>query len=69
MKGIVDTCRICRAWNRPTPKSITTTRLSTQFNDIVQWDILFYKRIMLSHLLDEAIRWAAGSILKDKTPE
>ena len=37
------------------------------FNHIVQWDILFHRRIMISHLLDEAIRLSVGSILPDKT--
>ena len=56
---IVDTCRICRMWKRPTPKSVTTTRLAEKFNEAVQWGILFYKKAMLSHLLDEAVRWYA----------
>ena len=38
------------------------------FNHIVQWDNLFHNHIMTSHLLDETIRWAEASILKDKTP-
>ena len=32
-------------------------------------DILFHKKLMVSHLLDEAIRWTAGSILKGKSAE
>mgnify|MGYP002804101487 FL=1 len=40
---IVDTCRICRMWKRPTPKSATNTRLTEKFNAAVKWDILFYK--------------------------
>jgi len=63
---IVDTCRICRMWKRPTPKSVTTTRLAEKFNEAVQWDILFYKKLMLSHLLDEAIRWSAVSVIPQK---
>ena len=63
---IVDTCKICRMWKRPTPKAVTNTRLSTSFNDTVQWDILFYRKHMISHLLDEAVRWSAGSVLANK---
>ena len=69
VKDIVDTCRICRMWARPLPKSLTTVRLATDFNRIVQWDILFHRKLMVSHLLDEAIRWTAGSILKGKSAE
>ena len=56
VKEIVDTCRICRLWWRPTPKSMTNVRLAKAFNHIVQWDILFHRRIMISHCIDEAIR-------------
>ena len=62
VQDIVDTCKICRMWKRPTPKAATSTRLATSFNDIVQWDILFYKQYMISHLLDEAVRWSAASV-------
>ena len=27
---------------------------------------MFHKRIMVSHCIDEAIRWSAGSILPDR---
>ena len=47
---------------------MTTVRMARDFNHIVQWDILFHRRIMISHLLDEAIRLSVGSILQDKTP-
>ena len=56
-------------WAKPTPKSLTTVRLAQDFNQVVQWDILFHKKVMISHLLDEAIRWSAGSILQGKTAE
>ena len=35
----------------------------------MEWDILFYKKILLSHILDAATRWAVASVIKDKTPE
>ena len=38
---IVDTCRVCRAYKRPGPANATTARLTTQFNDVVQHDLLF----------------------------
>lgn len=63
---IVSTCRVCRMWKRSTPKSTTNTRFAEKFNGIVQWDILFYKKMMMSHFGDEAIRWSAASILPSK---
>ena len=66
VKEIVDTCRICRLWWRPTPKSMTNVRLAKAFNQVIQWDILYHRRIMISHCIDEAIPWSAGSILPDR---
>ena len=51
---------------RPTPKSITSTKLATASNEVVQWDILFHMRLMISHLMDECILWAAGSVIASK---
>lgn len=56
-------------WAKPLPKSLTNVRLATDFNQVVQWDILFHRKFMVCHLLVEAIRWTAGSILKGKTAE
>ena len=41
-------------------------RLAHDFNQVVQWDILFHLKVMISHFLDEAIRWTAGSLLKGR---
>ena len=56
-------------WARPSPKSLTTVRLAHDFNQVVQWDILFHRKQMVSHLLDEAIRWTVGSLLKGRKAE
>eukprot|EP00973_Karenia_brevis_P069784 9701893-Karenia_brevis.AAC.1 len=53
-------------WTRPGPRSMTTTRLVTGFNEIVQWAILFREGVMIAHCIDEAIRWSAGSVLPKK---
>jgi len=66
VKEIVDTCCICRMWQKPRPKAVATTRLSTAFNEIVQWDILFHKKVMVSHLIDEAIWWTTTAVLADR---
>ena len=50
VKEILDTCMICRMWARPLPKPLTTARLATDFNPVVQWDILFHRKLMVSHL-------------------
>ena len=41
---IVDTCNICRKLQAPGNKSISTSRVVTDFNDVVQHDIMFIHR-------------------------
>ena len=63
---IVETCRTCRMWTRPTARSMTRVSLAQDFNQMVQWDILFYKDVMLSHMMDEATRWCSFVVLASK---
>jgi len=40
IKEIIETCRSCRVWARPSVKAISgSTRLASRFNEAVQWDI------------------------------
>ena len=54
---------------RPSPKARMTVRLVHDSNQVVQWGILFPRKIMTSHLLDEAIRWTVGSLLQGRKAE
>ena len=68
IKEVVETCRSCRMWARPRPRSVTaSSRLARSFNEIVQWDILFHRSIMISVLIDEAVRWTTASVLPSKS--
>ncbi|CAK0800860.1 unnamed protein product [Prorocentrum cordatum] len=67
VKEICDTCRVCRLWTRPGPKSMTISRLATGFNEMVQWDILYIGEQMVAHMIDEATRWTVLHILDRKT--
>ncbi|CAK0852886.1 unnamed protein product, partial [Prorocentrum cordatum] len=67
VKEICDTCRVCRLWARPGPKSMTVSRLATGFNEMVQWDILYIGEQMVAHMIDEATRWTVLHILDRKT--
>ena len=66
---IVDTCRICRAWSRPT-NSIASSRLVTAFNEEVEGDIVFVKfqgnSKSFLHLVDRATRWCATCEIADR---
>ena len=66
---IIDTCRQCRAYQRPGPHPKTTITLATDINDIVEADIMFYSDFMIWHMVDRADRWQAGVILPSKNAQ
>ena len=45
---------------------MTTLRLATRFNEMVQWDILFHRKSMISSLVDEATRWSVAAVIENK---
>ena len=49
--SIIDTCDICRHWQRPGPKSVASTRLAETFNKEVQMDLFFYKTHVVLHCI------------------
>ena len=64
--SIVDTCRVCRMWTRPTPHAVTTVRLNTQFNQCVQVDLLFWNSFVILHMCDCCIKFSAATIIPDR---
>ena len=75
--GIVDTCRICRTWTRAAPQVRTALRISIRFNQVVQYDLMFYadetgitvKDYILLHMIDECIRWSVVEEIPNKEPD
>ena len=47
---------------------MTSSRLSTAFNEVVQVDILFVHGKAMLHVCDEATRWTAVGAMKSKEP-
>eukprot|EP00969_Alexandrium_andersonii_P289246 12784917-Alexandrium_andersonii.AAC.1 len=41
----------------------SSLRVATPFNEIVQWGVLPRKQLVISHLIDEALRWTVASAL------
>eukprot|EP00435_Cladocopium_sp_Y103_P051132 s594_g15.t1 len=66
--SIIDTCDICRHWQRPGPKSVASTRLAETFNKEVQMDLLFYKTHVVLHCIDSCTRWTSVSLLPNREP-
>jgi hypothetical protein len=55
-------------WKRPTNKPIASLRLSSQFNQVIQLDLLFIEQMIVLHVIDECIRWSAGMAIASKKP-
>jgi hypothetical protein len=66
---VVDTCRECRAWQKPERKTVASIRMSTKFNEHVEMDLLFYKDFIVCHFIDRTSRWHATKEVKSKTAE
>ena len=68
VKGVVDTCRVCRLWKRPGDSAIASSRLSLEFNYMVQIDLLFWQDAIVLHMLDTCIKWSSAAIIAGKKP-
>ena len=66
---IVSTCEICRAWSRPGPRSMTSTRLPEKFNLEVEIDLLFVGTQVVLHMVDRCIRWTVAVELANRTTD
>ena len=70
--SIVDTCRICRTWAKPT-NSIASGRLVTSFNHEVEADIVYVRhqgeQHHFLHLVDRAVKWCATCEIPDRSTD
>ena len=72
--GVVQACNICRDWKKPGPKAVHSFRIVHEFNEEVQFGLLFYhsqlepKRGMLTvvHLCDCCTRFSRSGIVQSK---
>ena len=66
---VVDTCKACRQWRRPTARSVHSSRLTTRFNEAAQIDILFLEESMALVVIDEATRFTVAIPIADRSSE
>ena len=66
IKEVCDTCRECRAWQRPGNSTLPSVSLPGKFCEEGELDLMFYKRHIIFHILDRCIRLAAGQEIPDK---
>lgn len=66
---VVDTCRECRKWSRPANETIPALRMTTNFNEHVEADLMFYKEFVLFHMICCGTRWHAATVVRTKQEE
>ena len=69
LPDIVSTCSICRAWSKPGPKSITSTRLPERFNQEVETDLVFVGTYVILHTIDRCTRWSVAIAIPDRSTQ
>ena len=57
---VVGTCDICRNCARPGPRIITSSTISTRFNQEDQVDLLFLEDTVVVHMLDWTTRFTVA---------
>eukprot|EP00959_Pyramimonas_sp_CCMP1952_P176546 3689723-Pyramimonas_sp.AAC.1 len=68
IKGVRDTSRECRAWDKPGHAVIPSTALPGKSNEEVECDLMLYKQERnIFHTIDRCIRYATGMEMPDKT--
>jgi Reverse transcriptase (RNA-dependent DNA polymerase) len=65
--GVVSTCKVCRLWTRPRDHAQTSSRITNQFNERLQFDILFHSTHIIGVLVCEATRYTTAFLLPGKT--
>lgn len=60
--AIVDTCRICRMWARPSARNVASTRVLVQFNQIMQFDLAFFEEYVIVHMICCTIKFTVAEI-------
>ena len=69
IKPIVDTCRECRAWERPGTSTLPSVSMPSSFNQEVECDLFFYKKHIVFHIIDRCIRYSNGTDIPNKTKD
>ena len=68
---IVDTCRVCRRWARPSADAKASCRMIVGFNIEVEGDLMFYRHHGKQHivlvLVDRGVRWCATAPVSDRS--
>ena len=69
IKSVVDTCRECRAWQRPGKNVTTSVNLYENFNHTTESDLFFWKDFIAWHQICKCIRFSAATEITNKRKE
>ena len=69
VQPVVDTCTVCRTWQRRGEKPQATLSMTTEFNEGVQVDVLFLNDGTVVHIIGLFIKWAQGMFIATREPE
>ncbi len=66
IKEVCDTCRECRAWERPGNSTLPSVSLPGNWLDQEEMALMFYKKRTIFHIMDRCMRLAAGQEISDR---
>eukprot|EP00959_Pyramimonas_sp_CCMP1952_P034523 723844-Pyramimonas_sp.AAC.1 len=69
IKEVCDTCRECRAWERPGNSTLPSVSPPGNWLDEGEVDLMFYNKRIIFHIMDRCIRLTAGQEVPDKERE
>ena len=56
IKSVIDACPVCRTWQQPPLQPKVRTSLPERFNDLVDFDFMYYKGVAIGVFVDHRIR-------------
>ena len=66
---VIDTCRECRAWKKPSPDITPAIELAVEQSEYVEGDLLFYKKHIVMHLIGRVDSFHAAREVFSKEPQ
>jgi len=69
VQPVVDTCSVCRTWQRHGDKPQASLHMTQDFNEGVQLDLLFLNDGTVVHMVDLCIKWAQARFVNSREPE
>ena len=72
--AVVQGCLVCRDWHKPGPGAKVSYRLILEFNEEVQFDLMFYRSLIqtergqltIVHLVDACVKFSGTRVVKSK---